>query len=102
MLLIFNMFPEFNEAGIVMTDDDVDVSRKLIRLLIDFSKSGSGEDVIPGWKKFDEEDPTYLLIDKDFTVKQGLPMEDRMKFWNSLPPVYWRYKATEQSNKDEL
>ena len=85
-----------------MTDDDVEVSRKLIRLFIDFSKSGRGEDVIQGWKKFDEEDPTYVLIDKDFTAKQGLPMEHRMKFWNTLPPVYWRYRHIKSSNKDEL
>ena len=96
------MFPEYNEAGILMTDDDVEVSRKLIRLLIDFSKSGRGEEVVQGWKKFDEEDPTYLLIDKEFTVKQGLPMEHRMKFWNSLPPVYWRYNDIERRSKEEL
>ena len=102
MLLIFKMFHDFEKAGIFMNEEDVKVSRKLIRLLIDFGKSGSGEEAIKGWKKFQEEDPTYLLIDKDFVVKQGLPMEHRMKFWNSLPPVYRRHKDDLNKERDEL
>ena len=104
MLLIFNMFPEYPAAGIEMNANDVDVSRKLIRLLIDFGKSGRGEDAIENWRKFKVEDPNYLHIDKDFIVNQGLPIEERMKFWTSLPPVYWRYKNSYNIDikKDEL
>ena len=104
MLLIFNMFPEYTEAGIMMNEDDIKVSRQLIRLLIDFGKSGRGEDVMPGWKKFKEEDPIYLQIDKEFIVKQGEPMQERMQFWRSLPPVYWRYKNQNKTlyKRDEL
>ena len=85
-----------------MTSDDVEFSRKLIRLLIDFSKSGRGENIVEGWKKFDEGSPVYLLMDKEFVAKEGLPMETRMKFWNSLPSVYWRYKLENSERKDEL
>ena len=102
MLHIFKMFPAFEEAGINMTSDDVEFSRKLIRLLIDFSKSGRGENIVEGWKKFDEGSPVYLLMDKEFVAKEGLPMETRMKFWNSLPSVYWRYKLENSERKDEL
>ena len=102
MLLIFNMFPEFDESGIPMTELDVNVSRKLIRLLIDFGKSNGGETLIPNWRTFDLKDPYYLLIDENFTVKQGLPMQQRMQFWNTLPPVYWRYKQSKHTNKEEL
>ena len=101
MLHIFKMFP-FEEAGILMTEDDIDFSRKLIRFLIDFSKSGRGETINKDWKKFQEDSPVYLLMDKDFVVKEGFPMEERMKFWNSLPPVYWRYKNENIELKDEL
>ena len=104
MLLIFNMFPEYTEAGIMMNEDDIKVSRQLIRLLIDFGKSGRGEDVMPGWEKFKEEDPIYLQIDKEFIIKQGEPMQERMQFWRSLPPVYWRYKNKNKNlyKTDEL
>ena len=101
MLHIFKMFP-FEEAGIPMTEDDIKFSRKLIRLLIDFSKTGRGETIDKDWKSFQEESPVYLLMDKEFVVKEGYPMEERMKFWNSLPPVYWRYKKENMESKDEL
>ena len=101
MLHIFKMFPH-EEAGIFMTDDDIKFSRKFIRFLIDFSKSGRGESINQSWKRFDEETPVYLHMDKEFVAKEGLPMEERMKFWNSLPPVYWRYKNEKLELKDEL
>ena len=101
MLHIFKMFPH-EEAGIYMTDDDIEFSRKFIRFLIDFSKSGRGESINKDWKRFEEENPVYLLMDKEFIAKEGLPMEERMKFWSSLPPVYWRYNTESVEAKDEL
>ena len=101
MLHIFKMFPH-EEAGIYMTDDDIEFSRKFIRFLIDFSKSGRGESINKDWKRFEEENPVYLLMDKEFIAKEGLPMEERMKFWSSLPPVYWRYNTESVVAKDEL
>ena len=100
MLLIFPMFPDFGP----MPEEDVEVSRKLIRLLIDFGKMNGGETVIKNqhWRKLDLRDPNYLLIDGNFTVQPGLPMQTRMEFWNSLPPVYWRYKQSKLLTKDEL
>ena len=102
MLLIFNMFPEFEDSGIPMTKLDIKVSRRFIRLLIDYGKSNGGGNIMDNWRKFDLKDPYYMLIDGNFTVKQGMPMEERMKFWNSLPPVYWQYKQSQDSNKDEF
>jgi hypothetical protein len=37
------------------------------------------------------EDPVYLLMDDEYTVKSGLPIRNRIDFWNWLPPVYWRH-----------
>ena len=101
MLHIFKMFPH-EEAGIFMTDDDLDFSRKFIRFLIDFSKSGRGESVNKDWKSFEEDNPVYLLMDKEFVAKEELPMEKRMNFWKSLPRVYWRYNTESVEAKDEL
>ena len=101
MLHIFKMFPH-EEAGIYMTEDDIEFSRKFIRFLIDFSKSGRGESINQEWKRFDEDDPVYLLMDKEFVAEEGFPMEERMQFWKSLPPVYWRYNTERVGAKDEL
>ena len=100
MLLIFNMFPEFGP----MPEKDIDVSRKLIRLLIDFGKFNGEESLIGNtkWRRLDLENPNYLLIDEEFSVQEGLPRQHRMQFWNSLPPVYWRYKQSKVTEKDEL
>ena len=96
------MFPEFEDSGIPTTKLDVEVSRKLIRLLIDFGKLNGGKNVVNNWQRFDPKDPYYLLIDENFSVKQGLPLQQRMQFWNTLPPVYWRYKHSQLKNRDEL
>ena len=98
MLLMFDMFDDYPP----MPEDDVAVSRKFIRLLIDFGKQDRAP--VDGWKPLDLEDPTYLLVDKEFEVKEGMPMQDRMKFWNSLPNVYWHYKPAHKNvnARDEL
>ena len=88
MLLIFPMFDNYPE----MPEEDVEVSRKLIRLLIDFGKQDKSP--IDGWTKLDLDKPNYLEIGKDLTVHQGLPpFQEKYEFWNSLPDVYWRFSS---------
>merc|ERR1712117_98116 len=99
MLLIFPMFDDFPE----MPEKDVEVSRNLIRLLIDFGKQDGSP--IKDWEKLDLNDPNYLVIDSEnFRVEKGsMPQQERIDFWNSLPPVYWKFSSRGPAHpKDEL
>ena len=97
MLLIFPMFDDHPD----MPEEDVEVSRKLIRLIIDFGKEDRGP--VEGWRPLDNDSPSYLQIDRQMAVREGMPLQERMAFWNSLPPVYWRHSTKAPSHpKDEL
>lgn len=98
MLLIFPMFPHYPP----MPEEDVVVSRKLIRLLIDFGKKDTSP--IDEWKPLHLDNPSYLHIDKTFEVKSGLPLQDRINFWRTLPSIYWNYRPVSKNShvRDEL
>lgn len=97
MLLLFPMFP-FDP----MPEKDVEVSRKFIKMLVDFAENGKITSY-PDWKQLDLESQTYLEINDEFSVKNGLPYQDRMTFWRSLN-VYWNHtlNRSDQLKKDEL
>ena len=94
MLLIFDMFTNYPR----MPKNEVAFSKKLIRLLIDLGKQDKSP--IEAWKPLDLTNPSYLVIDEKLEVKRGLPMQERMKFWDSLPSVYWRHNLI--NTRDEL
>ena len=103
MLLLWDMFGADFPA---MPDRDVSVSRKLISLIVDFAVNGkSSNDAYGDWKSFDESDPTYLVMDEEFTVKkgEGMPNQERYKFWDSQD-VFWKYALGRRSvaAKEEL
>ena len=99
MLLMWDMFPPFP----AMPDKDVSVSRKLISLIVDFAKNGRPS-AFEGWKSFDESDPTYMVVDEEFSLKVGeeMPNQERYKFWDSQD-VFWNYALGRSvSPKEEL
>ena len=61
--------------------------------------------VLKGWKSFDESDPTYMVMDEEFSVKSGeeMPNQERYKFWDSQD-VFWNYALGRStiSPKEEL
>ena len=83
MLLLYSMFP-FEP----MPPKDLEVSRKFIKLLLDFAENGKST-LYEDWRPLDVSSPSYLVIDEDFTpVNEDLPYQENMKFWDSLN-VYW-------------
>lgn len=101
LLLFFKLFP-FEP----MNEQDLAASRNFTKLLVDFGRTGKPN--IEEWKPLDNDDPSYLVIGDEYKVEKGFPLEDRMNFWRTLPPVYWRYTnpvkrvITENKVKDEL
>ena len=103
MLMLFNMFP-FD----AMPPKDEEVSRKFIKLILDFAENGKST-LYEDWQPLDVDSPSYLLIDEEFKpVKEELPYQKNMKFWDSLN-VYWNYQFPRKStpkirsgNRDEL
>ncbi len=78
-----------------MPKEEVEFSRKFIRLLIDWGKDGKPPSYVSDWEKFTAKEPNYLVIDKDFTVEKGTPDTERLEFWRSkLPPTYWNHVLT--------
>lgn len=87
MMQMFKMF-DFDP----MPPHEVEFSRKLIRLLIDWGKEGKPPSYLPDWQPLDLDNPNYLEIDELFTVRKGLPDQERLDFWrNHIEPVYWRH-----------
>ena len=82
MLQMFRMF-DFEP----MPDYELAFSRKLIKLLIDWGKEGKPPAYLSEWSKLDLDNPKYLVIDEEFTVKSGFPDHERMGFWRNLEPV---------------
>lgn len=49
--------------------------------------------LLPDWKGLNLSDPTYLVINNEFTVERGpLPFQDRMYFWNGQS-IHWTYTS---------
>ncbi len=87
MLHMWNMFP-FDP----MPKEDVEFSRKFIKFLVDWAKEGKPPAYVSDWKPFSLDNPQYLVIDKEFSVKKGTPDKDRLDFWRSkLPPTFWNH-----------
>ena len=74
MLQIFKMFPEFDP----MPENELQFSRKLIKLLIDWGKNGKPPQYLSDWKRFDVENPSYLVIDEEFKIEKGTPDRQRL------------------------
>ena len=74
MLQIFKMFPEFDP----MPENELQFSRKLIKLLIDWGKNGKPPQYLSDWKRFDVENPSYLVIDEEFKIEKGTPDSQRL------------------------
>ena len=100
MLQIFNMFPDFDP----MPDNELQFSRKFIKLLIDWGKDGKPPQYLSNWKRFDLDNPSYLIIDEEFKVKKGTPDSKRIDFWRHQlqEPVYWEYVLEGNTLHDEL
>ena len=94
MLLLWDMFGADFPA---MPDKDVSVSRKLISLVVDFAVNGKPS-AYGDWKSFKDSDPTYLVMDEEFTVTKGvdMPNQERFNFWDSLD-VFWNYALGRRS-----
>ena len=100
MLLLWDMFGAVFPA---MPAKDVSVSRKLVSLVVDFAVNGKST-TFKDWKRFDESDPTYLVMDEEFTVKKGedMPNQERYRFWDSQD-VFWNYALDRRARpKEEL
>ena len=88
-----------------MPEEDIQVSRKFIKFLIDWARRGEAPDYISDWKPFDLKNPSHLIIDEEFSVQPGLPDQERFAFWkHQLDPVYWSYNAQghNSQNHEEL
>ena len=98
MMQLFKMF-DFDP----MPENEVNFSRKLAKLLIDWGREGKPPSYLPNWKKLDLDDPSYLVIDEEFQVRKGYPDEERINFWrNELDLVYWTYVLEGNTLHDEL
>ncbi len=97
MLLLFNMFP-FEP----MSPEDKDVSRRYIKMIVDFLKYGKST-LYPSWEPLTPENSCYLDMNTNFAVVEGpLPVTGKLQFWNTLP-VYWNYTLRAGSRgRDEL
>ncbi len=51
-----------------------------------FQFGKTGNPGVDGWKPLDLNDPVYLEMGEEYKVHQGLPLRNRIDFWNSLPP----------------
>ena len=97
-MLLFSLFGAVFPA---MPEEEVEVSRKLVKLITDFAKHGKPTSQ-PKWKKLTLDNPHFLKIGEDFTVEEGLPIQERIKFWETLD-VYWKHVLKSSQNiKDEL
>jgi hypothetical protein len=98
MLLLFNMFP-----FAPMKEEEVKISRNLIKLVIDFLTNGKST-IHTDWRPL-SEGLNHLDIGKEFTVKPGLPFQERIDFWRSLD-VYWNAtlpgRGSKSQGKEEL
>ncbi len=98
MLLMFPMFAGMGE----MPDEDVAVSRKFIKTLVDFAQFGKPSKAY-GWEPLDSKKPVYYEIDKEFKVRKGFPpIFDRLKFWHELDEdAYWKFTLANQAKVGE-
>ena len=98
------MFDMFGFIGFdPLPEEEVEVSRKFIKLLLDFGKDGKVNE-FPNWAPLHLDDPRYLEIDREFEVKSGMPLQNRMEFWQKLN-VYWNYTTSSkylETYHDEL
>jgi carboxylesterase type B len=79
------LFPE--EKKINLKSDREDITRKVIKLLVNFNQPGKSSSV-EEWKPLDWNKPSHLVIANDLQVKEGMPFEERMTFWRSLPKLF--------------
>ena len=100
MLHLYKMFDDFDP----MSEKELQFSRKFVKLLIDWGKEGRPPPYLLDWKRFNTNDPNYLLIDEEFTVKKGNPDHERIDFWRHQlrEPVYWDYVLQGNNLHDEL
>ena len=87
-----------------MSADEVEFSRKFVKLLIDFGKEGKPPAYLSEWKKLDLENPQYLVIDKEYSFRHGYPDKERLDFWRNEigKDIYWNYGLEGNTLHDEL
>jgi len=85
---LFLMFPFAK-----LKEDEEKMSRKFIKLLMDFAKKGhpkhDGRWEYKDWEPIADGQITHFVFGKYSTTSQGLPFQNRMKWWNELP-AYWK------------
>ena len=87
------LFPEFERLMGPLSDEETKYSRKFIRFLVNFMKTGqpklSNREEFKYWKPVLEESPSHYDFNETSSIKQNLPFQGRMKFWGTLP-IQWR------------
>ena len=80
-----------------LSDEETIQSRRFIKLITDFMLNGSPSEY-KDWKPLSEGQLSYLVVDENPRTKAGLPHQERINWWNSLP-VFWN---KQKSGKSEL
>lgn len=93
------MFPHFVHILGPLTEEETQISKNFIRVLMEFVVHG-----VPSnkeWKDVTKGGYNFINIGKYNQVQQGLPFQDRMQFWNDLP-VYWKKNKDSSSNLERM
>jgi len=87
------LFPEFGGVIGPLSEEETKYSRKFVRFLVNFMKTGqpklSNREEFKYWKPVIEESPSHYDHSETASIKQNLPFQSRMKFWGTLP-ILWR------------
>ena len=100
MLQLFKMFDDFEP----MPENELKFSRNFVKFLVDWGKEGQPPPYLSDWKRFEIDNPSYLVIDEEFSIEKGSPDSGRLDFWRHKlqESVYWEYVLEGNTLHDEL
>jgi len=85
------MFPRCVHKLGPLSEEETQASREIISLLVEFSENGAPgkTGVLEDWKPVTHQHKNHLDIGTKYQLKNGLPFQEQLKFWNDLP-IYWK------------
>jgi len=86
------LFQELEPLMGPLSEEETDNSKEYIDLIVNFAKKGdpaAGLKYSSVWKNVADGQLSHYSFGKYSAAHKGLPYQDRMMFWNSLP-VFWR------------
>ena len=89
------IFPTLLKELGPLSEEETTQSRKFIKLLMDFILNGTPSDQ-KDWKPLSDGEPSYFVVDESPACLPGLPHQQRMNWWNSLP-VFWNKNNSDKS-----